>query len=110
MEPLTTLRRCTSFAADDPTPTWTAMKARVAAGDLPGALSYFSVVSKDDYRRALLFDPAAASVISGIGSLTPAFVRDDAAEFFFTDTVAGQVITFPVEFIKENGTWKILEF
>jgi len=43
-------------------------------------------------------------------TLTPAVINRDSAQYYFEDAIAGQTITFPVEFVKENGTWKILEF
>jgi len=42
--------------------------------------------------------------------LTPVYIYDDQAEYYFTNQIDGQIITFPVEFDKENGLWKILEF
>jgi hypothetical protein len=32
------------------------------------------------------------------------------AQYYFEQVIAGQAITFPVEFTKENGIWKIFEF
>lgn len=47
-----------------------------------------------------------------IGTLAPICVNDDRAGYYFTSTsiINGQAIGFPVEFDKENGVWKILEF
>jgi hypothetical protein len=99
-----------SLPGADPTPAWTNMKNRVAVGDISGAASYFSSRSKEDYRNAFLSTDAALSAVNGIGTLTPVFIKDDTAEYYFTDNIDGQTITFPVEFIKEDGLWKILEF
>ena len=100
------------LAVDDPTPAWTNMAARITAGDISGAVSRFSIVSADDYRHDLLSigTANALSVISQIGTLTPVFIEDDEAEYYFQQVIDGQTITFPVEFLKENGVWKILEF
>jgi hypothetical protein len=43
-------------------------------------------------------------------AVNPVYIYDDKAEYYFTNAVDGQVITFPVDFVKENGVWKILEF
>jgi len=50
------------------------------------------------------------SAIGLIGTLTPATLEDDEAQYYFEQVIDGETITFPVEFTKENGVWKILEF
>jgi hypothetical protein len=96
----------------DPTPAWTNMVAHVAAGDIPGAVSSFASDTADKYQQAFISIGTndVISAMNQIGTLTPAFVGSDTAEYYFTNTIDGQVITFPVEFVKENGVWKILEF
>lgn len=91
---------------------WNSMTNRIANGDFNTAASYFSIASADQYRRAFLSGGAAniVSAINQIGTLTPIFIKDDTAEYYFEQVIAGQTITFPVEFVKENDTWKILEF
>ena len=91
---------------------WNGMTDRVAAGDISGALSYFSIASADDYRRAFLSVGTAnpVSAINQIGTLTPVFIKNDTAEYYFEQTISGHLLLFPVEFDKENGVWKILEF
>ncbi len=91
---------------------WNSMTTNIAAGDISGALSYFSIESADDYRQTFLSVGTAntISAISQIGALTPVYIYSDEAEYYFTNTVDRQNITFPVKFDKENGVWKILEF
>jgi len=91
---------------------WNSMVNRVTAEDIPGALSYFSIASVDDYRQAFLSVGTAntISAINQIGPITPVFIMGDTAEYYFMNSIAGQIITFPVEFDKENGVWKILDF
>ncbi len=100
------------LAADDPTPAWTNLTARASVGDIAGALLNFSVASVDQYRQAFLSvrTANALSTVSETGTLIPVYINNDRAEYYFTDTIAGQTVTFPVEFVKENGVWKILEF
>ena len=46
-------------------------------------------------------------------TLTPAVINCDSAQYYFEDInniIPEETITFPVEFVKENGVWKILEF
>ena len=91
---------------------WQNMKTHVASGDINGALSYFSIASVDEYRQTFLAvgTPNTISAINQIGTLTPDSIDSDSAEFYFTSTIGGQIITFPVEFENENGVWKIVEF
>jgi len=88
------------------------MTNRIVAGDIDGALSYFSVATADDYRQTFLSVGKinAASAVNGIGTLAPVYINDDRAEYYFTNTINGQSILFPVEFSLENGIWKILQF
>jgi len=91
---------------------WNSMTNNLVSGDIEGALTFFSVAAQDDYRQTFLSvgSANAASAVSQIGALTPVYVNDFKAEYYFTNTIAGQIITFPVEFDNENGVWKILEF
>jgi hypothetical protein len=101
-----------SIATDNLTPTWTNMTAHVASGDINGALSFFSVASVDQYRQAFytVGTANALSAMNQIGSLIPVYINNDRAEYYFTNTIDGQTIGFPVEFDSENGVWKIFEF
>ena len=101
-----------SLAPDDPMPSWTNMITHAMSGDILNAASCFSVASTDNYRNMFLSIGTnnAISALNQIGTLIPVFIKDDRAEYYFTNTIGGQVITFPVEFDKENGVWKILEF
>jgi len=40
----------------------------------------------------------------------PVFISNDTAQYYFEQTVNGILLLFPVEFVKENGVWKIQEF
>jgi len=98
--------------AGNPIPAWTNMVALAATGDFSGAVCNFSVASMDQYRRAFLTAGTtnAVAALNDIGTLIPVFIMDNAAQFYFEQVIAGQTITFPVEFVKENGVWKIVEF
>ena len=56
----------------------------------------------------LLPNPTLSSILDK--TLTPAVIEAETAQDYFEDVIGGQTITFPVEFVKENGIWKILEF
>jgi hypothetical protein len=91
---------------------WNNMTNRVAVGDISGAISCFCGDTADAYRQAFLVIGTASLIpdISQIGALTPVFIRDDAAECYFEKSIEGHTILFPVEFMKENGVWKIISF
>ena len=91
---------------------WNNMTNRVAAGDISGAAQSFSSLSADGYRQAFLCIGTAKLIsdVNQIGPLTPVYIENDQAEYYFEQTVGGQLLLFPVEFVKENGVWKISEF
>jgi len=91
---------------------WNSMTNRVAAGDIAGAMQYFSSLSADDYQQDFLTIGIAnlTSAINQIGTLTPVYIYNYKAEYYFDRVVNGQTITFPIDFVNENGMWKILEF
>ncbi len=98
--------------ADSILSVWNTMKDRVAAGNISGAAQCFSSLSVDDYQQDYLTIGTAnlTSAINQVGTLTPVYIYNDKAEYYFEQVVNGQTITFPVEFRKENGIWKISEF
>ncbi len=98
--------------ADDPLTVWNNMVSRLAAADTPGAVANFCSATAEGYRQAFLTlgTGDSASDVNAIGSLTPVFIRGDTAEYYFEQTVDGHLLLFKVEFVKENGLWKILEF
>lgn len=97
---------------DNPLIVWNSMTNCISAGNITGALAYFSVLSEDDYRD--LFSEVGTngtiSTIGEIGTLTPSFITDSEAEYNYDDSFNGQPITGTLKFLKENGVWKILEF
>jgi len=98
--------------ADQLQAVWNGMTTCVAKGDIPGAAQYFSSKTADTYLQAFLAMGTANSVpiIGQIGTLYPASIDNNLAQYYFEQTIAGLNITFPVEFIKEDSGWKILEF
>jgi hypothetical protein len=96
----------------DPTSVWNAMKQHLIAGDIAGAVLYFSSATASKYRGVFLSIGTTdlAPIISGIPNITPVFIGPDAAEYRFDQIIQGYTITFPVEFKKENNTWKIVDY
>ena len=96
----------------EPGPVWNAMNEQLVAGDIEGAINHFSTDSADDYRDAFLeigINKLNAD-INAIGALTPVFIKKDTAQYYFERTIEGELLLFPVDFVKENGMWKILGF
>ena len=97
---------------DNPVPPWTNFVTKVATGDLTAAVTSFSNLAADKYRRAFqaLGTNDLNTAIGQIGTLTTDYIVNAEAEAYFTNVIDGQTITFPVQFVKENGVWKIAEF
>ena len=66
----------------------------------------------EGYRRRFLSLGAGVNAgdISQIGPLTRSSIKNDTAEHYFRQTVGANQLLFHVEFVKESGVWKILEF
>jgi hypothetical protein len=96
--------------AATPDAVWNAMKTTLLNGNIDQAASYFSHRSAEIYRRSFagMGSTAIASVMNK--TVTPVAIDGDTAQYYFQDTIHGDTITFPVEFVRENGVWKILEF
>jgi hypothetical protein len=101
-----------SIPVSDPTPAWSGMVARINASDISGTLSNFSGESISGYRQSFVSigTNSLISDISQIGPLTPVFIKSDTAEYYFETEIEGHAILFTVDFIKENGVWKIMSF
>lgn len=98
--------------SDNPERVWNDMKARLKAGDVPGAIAHFSITSKDKYQEAFLSLSKAEllSAVEGLATIKPATIENDRAQYYFESVIEGQKITFPIEFVKELGQWKIMEY
>jgi len=97
---------------DNPLPAWNNMVAHITTGDISGAIPSFSSESADGYRSAYCTIGLGdlTSDITAIGTLSPVYIRNNTAEYYFEQTIGGQQLLFPVDFVKENGVWKISEF
>ncbi len=86
------------------------MKAALLSGNLQEAARHFSSQSADQYFRT--FTSMGSTLISATmnKTLTVATIEAETAQYYFDDVIGGVTVTFPVEFVKENGIWKILEF
>jgi hypothetical protein len=98
--------------ADSIQTVWNTMKNRVATGNISGAAQCYSSKTADGYQQAFLCIGTVKTIsdINDIGPLTPAYIENDLAQYYFEQTVGGQTFLFPVQFVRENGIWKIFEF
>jgi len=98
--------------SDNPETVWKHMIARLKAGDVQGAMSDFSMESKDKYQEAYqsLSKDELLSTIKDMENIKPATIEGDHAQYYFESVVEGHTLTFPVEFDKEFGQWKIVEY
>ncbi len=88
------------------------MTNSLLTGNITAAVSCFSSVSADNYRQSLLGIGSAdlTFAISQMSAISPSDLESMTAEYYFTSTIAGQTLTFPITFIRENGMWKIMEY
>jgi hypothetical protein len=88
------------------------MTARLIAGDIGGALQYFSSGEVDRFQRAFMWIGTTdlAGVIGDIGPISPIFIHGDSARYYFQQVISGVTLGFPIEFAKENGKWVIVDF
>jgi hypothetical protein len=97
---------------DNPEGVWNDLMACLTAGDVSGALSHFSIASKDKYQPAFLAmsKEELASTVKDMKGIKPVYIENGRAQYYFESVVQGQTITFPVEFDKEFGQWKVMEY
>jgi hypothetical protein len=50
------------------------------------------------------------AMAQGIPAISPVAIEANSAQYRFDRIIQGHTITFPIEFVKEDGLWKILEF
>ena len=95
-----------------PDAVWNEMKGRLAAGDIQGAVSCFSIASRDDYQKTFLSMSKTdlTKFLKNLGPIKQASNDGEKAQYYYENVIDGKTITFPVEFDKENGDWKIVEF
>jgi len=97
---------------DNPESVWKHMTTCLKEDDIAGALSDFSVASKDQYQQAFQAIPKQdlISSVKDMENIKPVTIESDQAQYYFESMVDGTNITSPVEFGKELGQWKIKEF
>ena len=99
-------------ATDSPVTVWNTMKGELALGNTANALTYFSSGTVEGYRKAFLSIGSSelASMFSQIPAIIPIYIENETAQYRFEQVFGGITLSFPINFVKENGTWKIVEF
>jgi hypothetical protein len=98
--------------ADQILAVWNGMTNCVVQGDISGAAKCFSYSTADEYLRTFLGIGISGTIsdIQAIGPLTPVYIRNGLAQYYFEQSINGQTLLFTVKFQKENGVWKIWGF
>jgi hypothetical protein len=97
---------------DNPEAVWKAMNEHLLKGDIEGASSYFVSSEAEKYREAHIAIGTNDLIkqISEIPAIKPVYIERDKAQYYFDQSVQGVMLTFPIEFVRENGKWKIMEY
>lgn len=97
---------------DNPEAMWKHLIDELKAGDAQGALSCFSFASTDKYREAFLAmsKDDLRSMAKDMEKIKPASIETDQAQYYFEKVIEGKTITFPVQFDREFGQWKVIEY
>jgi hypothetical protein len=90
---------------------WSAVKTKLAAGDIEGALHYFADGSKGEYRKIFKEMGADIDHIVSTGQIEIESIDDQVAECGVDRLENGETFSYPITFVKDRGgTWKILGF
>jgi hypothetical protein len=93
-----------------PDGVWNAMKAKLLSGKIDEAARHFSLSTSEDYRKTFAAMESKEIAATMNKTIKKAVIKEHTAQYYFEDKIGGTTFTFPVEFVKENGVWKILEF
>ena len=95
-----------------PEEVWSDMKENLAAGNIEGALNYFSEGSKEKYREIFtLLGDRLPTLANNMQDIELIYVRGDIAKYRIHRLQYEQQITYYIYFGKdEDGYWKINSF
>jgi hypothetical protein len=98
--------------SDNPEAVWKHYVSKLEAGDIEEAISDIGSISQDKYRQAFQDMPKSEinAMAKDMKNIKPVFIEEDHAQYHFEGEVQGQTLTFPVEFYREVGKWKIMEY
>jgi len=98
------------FPTEGPQVVWDNMRQQLGLGNVDNALAHFSSATVERYRKTFLMIGINSVASVPLPPITAAVIDSESAQFWFDQVADSATITFPVEFIKENGIWKILEY
>jgi alpha-tubulin suppressor-like RCC1 family protein len=94
-------------------PVWNAMRTALLAGDLLGALNFFTAPSKDKYNQMFVAAGTAniSLIFSNITELRLNTIYGPIAEYWALRQESQGTFAYPVTFVQdENGNWKVMGF
>jgi hypothetical protein len=92
---------------------WNGMKTALLAGNIDGALGYFTEPGKERYRQAFTAVGSANinSIFTSITELRFKNTYGPVAEYLALRTEPDGTFAYPVTFVQdENGIWRIMGF
>ncbi len=97
---------------DSPAAVWTAMKEAMMKGDVEKMAACFTSHAAPQYRQTFLTaDPSEMRKIAeGFPPIQPVIILRHEAQYRFDQVIQGTTITFPVQFYRESGGWKIDQY
>ncbi|HEX5222317.1 MAG TPA: chitobiase/beta-hexosaminidase C-terminal domain-containing protein [Verrucomicrobiae bacterium] len=98
--------------SSSPEATWSGMTSSLLLGNIDSAIPYFTWKSGPQYREVFLSIGVTdlMPIIDDIGTIAPVSVENESAQYYFEQEIDGVMIAFPINFTKENGSWRILDF
>jgi hypothetical protein len=97
---------------DSPAEVWAAMKEAMMKGDVEKMATCFTSHNAPKYRDAFLAAPPSEmrKIAEGFPPIQPVIILRHEAQYRFDQVIQGTVITFPIQFYRESGRWKIDEY
>jgi hypothetical protein len=98
--------------SDNPEAMWKDLMAKMKAGDVEGAVSHFCASAQNNYRQTFnsLSKEELRSMCKDMENINAVTIERDHAQYHFESVMDGHTLTFPVEFYRELGQWKVLEY
>jgi len=85
------------------------MNQRILAGDIEGASSFYASFLAENIRQSFFMQGTNSLIVATLlePKIIPFFIGRDEAKYGFDEDVPEGTPKGAVEFVKENGVWKI---
>jgi DNA-binding beta-propeller fold protein YncE len=95
-----------------PEDIWADFRQKLMNGDIDGAMTDVFSTSVPNFRQEFLIagNGDLNAVMAPAWPITAVFIDEHTANYRYTYTDQGQVVTFLIGFVKENGKWKVASF